>query len=70
MVRVKGVHTHFPPTVEQPLDYKFPMPPVSIVSVLNQRRRLTRQPFNLSETDGPNHQIETTVSFEHKICSF
>ena len=30
------VQTHFPLTIEQPLDYKSTMPPVSVESMMNQ----------------------------------
>ena len=48
------VQTHFPPTVMQPLDYKSPMPPVTVVSVSKQTTSAYTTPFYLSETDLPN----------------
>ena len=50
----KRIQIHYPPTVEQLTNYKYPMPTVSISSLLNQRRHLKPQPFYLSETDCPN----------------
>ena len=44
-VGVYNVQTHFPPTVEQPLDYKSTMPPVYIESVLNQQSYFKQQPL-------------------------
>ena len=41
-------------TVEQLLDLKSSIPPVSVASVLNQQRHLTCHPFDLSKTDCPN----------------
>ena len=41
------VQAHFTPTVEQPLDYKYPTPPVTVASVLKQWRHHTQQPFYL-----------------------
>ena len=51
MTLQRCVQTHFPPTVEQPLEYKYSISTVSISSVLNQRLHITRQPLDLSETD-------------------
>ena len=48
------IQTHLPPTADQPLDFKSPMPSVTVAPVSNQRCQLTRKPFYLSETDRPN----------------
>ena len=48
------VRTYFPPTVEQPSDYKYPMPPVYVALVLNQQHHFTLQHFELPKTDCPN----------------
>ena len=36
LMGVYNVQKHLQPTVEQPLDYKYPIPPVFVASVLNQ----------------------------------
>ena len=51
-----GVQTHLPPIIEQSLDYIPPMPLVSVASLLNQRRHITRQHLYLSKTDRPKSQ--------------
>ena len=48
------VQEYFLSTVEQLLDLKSSIPPVSVASVLNQQRHLTCHPFDLSKTDCPN----------------
>ena len=48
------VQKKIPPTIEQPSDEKSSMPPVSVASVFNQLRHLTRHPFDLSKTDCTN----------------
>ena len=52
------VQTHLPPTIEQPLVYKYPMSPVSVASVLNQT-------FSFPKQTVQTRQIEPTTSFEH-----
>ena len=65
------VKKHFPPTVDQPSYYKSPMPPVFFASVLNQRRHLTSQYFELSETDRPNPSTRTNgVILKLTFCPF
>ena len=49
------VQTYLTPTIEQPLDYKYSIPPVYVASAFNQQHHLTHQPFNLSKNRPSNH---------------
>ena len=58
------VQTHLPPTVKQPLYYKYPMTPVTVVSVSNQQRQLTRYISTFPKHTVQTRQFEPTVLFE------
>ena len=58
------VQTHLPPTVQQLLDYKTPMPPVIVASVSNQRRQLTRHLSTFPKQTVQTRQLKTTALFE------
>ena len=53
-----------PPTVKQPWDFKSPMPPVTVESVLNQRRQLTRHISTFPKQNVQTRQFESTALFE------
>ena len=61
---LKGcVQTHFPPTVKQPLYYKSTMTTVTVASVSNQRRQLTRQLSTFPKLTVQTRQLEPTALF-------
>ena len=59
------VQTHLPPTVNQQLNYKYPMPPVTVVLVLNQQRHITQHFSTFTKKTIRNLQLEPTAPFEH-----
>ena len=61
------VQTHLPPTVKQPLDYKSPMPPVTVASVLNQQRQLTRHLSNFLKQTVQTRHLEPTALLEQSL---
>ena len=60
------VQNYLPPTVEQLLGYKYPMPPVSFASVLNQQSHIKWQPLYLSK-NRPSKPVRLNQHLNSKI---
>ena len=61
---LQPVQTHLPQTVKQPLDYKYTIPPVTVASVSNQQRQLTRHLSTFPKQTVQTRKLEPTALFE------
>ena len=66
-ITVISVQTNFPPTLKKRLDYKSPIPPVTVASVSNQQRQFTRHLSTFLKQTAQTCELEPTELFEHNI---
>ena len=57
--------THLPQTVKQLLDFKYTMPPLTVASVSNQQRQLTRHLSTFPKHTVQTRQLEPTALSEY-----